>query len=413
MTYILISKSSDGWGKAVKPEMERPECYRNDESDWDCPECKAYYLHLQSLPTIDVDLRNAKDFKKGDSFEGREQWQYNTKDKGWVDATKDVYLMAPVEHRRILLVPVEITQAKEPIGDSLSFKYGKLYPVGHFTQYSNFPSGEIGYTFNDCGKLHTYRADDVKLFSQPEAQTERRPNDEFLPNTILVPDTQQPEEGEVDEFINPNKLKFGDTVINHWASERNPNRKGIVIKVDSKSVYCTDGNGRFWNLVKDSKAKIELIGNALIAAHPSEQEAPKDQQALAFGEWLGKRGWYIHPQLGWTRSFWSGKTTTQELYNQSKMEDKNDKPISQRLKEIWHTPTAPALEQVGKERIEPWVSVEDFPKKSGWYLTFDPNYPANPIDILQYDSYNGGWRNEVSDAFHPSHWKLLPQPPKQ
>lgn len=64
-------------------------------------------------------------------------------------------------------------------------------------------------------------------------------------------------------LVNPNDLKFGDIVINHWASDRNPHRKGIVVRVDPKTVYCTDGKGEFWHLVKDSESKIVRVGSLI------------------------------------------------------------------------------------------------------------------------------------------------------
>lgn len=66
-------------------------------------------------------------------------------------------------------------------------------------------------------------------------------------------------------------LKFGDIVINHWAGEKNPHRKGIVVRIDPKSIYCTDGNGDFWNVVNDKGSKTEKIGTIL-----SEPKASKE-----------------------------------------------------------------------------------------------------------------------------------------
>lgn len=58
-------------------------------------------------------------------------------------------------------------------------------------------------------------------------------------------------------------LKFGDIVVNHWASENNPNRKGIFVSHKSKSLYVTDMNGNFWTPAFDSHSKIEIIGSVL------------------------------------------------------------------------------------------------------------------------------------------------------
>lgn len=56
-------------------------------------------------------------------------------------------------------------------------------------------------------------------------------------------------------------FKFGDIVENYWASENNPNRTGIVVRVDPKSLYLTDGKGRFWNLVRDKDSKSKIVGH--------------------------------------------------------------------------------------------------------------------------------------------------------
>lgn len=59
------------------------------------------------------------------------------------------------------------------------------------------------------------------------------------------------------------KLKFGDIIENGWASERNPIRFGIVIKVKDKTIHLTNGEGKFWDLCFDKESKIEIVGNAL------------------------------------------------------------------------------------------------------------------------------------------------------
>ena len=58
-------------------------------------------------------------------------------------------------------------------------------------------------------------------------------------------------------------LKFGDIIENGWASERNPHKIGIVVKARGHSINCTDGEGKFWDLVFDAGAKIKFHGNTL------------------------------------------------------------------------------------------------------------------------------------------------------
>lgn len=58
-------------------------------------------------------------------------------------------------------------------------------------------------------------------------------------------------------------LKFGDIIENGWASERNPTKLGIVVKAREHSINCTDGLGKFWDLVFDAGTKIKLHGNVL------------------------------------------------------------------------------------------------------------------------------------------------------
>lgn len=58
-------------------------------------------------------------------------------------------------------------------------------------------------------------------------------------------------------------LKFGDIIENGWASEKNQKKFGIVVKARGHSINCTDGEGRFWDLVFDSGTKIKFHGNTL------------------------------------------------------------------------------------------------------------------------------------------------------
>lgn len=58
-------------------------------------------------------------------------------------------------------------------------------------------------------------------------------------------------------------LKFGDIIENGWASERNPCKVGIVVKARGHSINCTDGKGKFWDLIFDAGTKIKIHGNTL------------------------------------------------------------------------------------------------------------------------------------------------------
>ncbi len=72
------------------------------------------------------------------------------------------------------------------------------------------------------------------------------------------------------------ELKFGDIIENGWASERNPIRFGIAIRVKEKYIECTDGEGKFWELVFDSKSKIVIRGSILLIDWESDFELLKE-----------------------------------------------------------------------------------------------------------------------------------------
>lgn len=71
--------------------------------------------------------------------------------------------------------------------------------------------------------------------------------------------------------------KFGDTIINHWASENNPHRKGICVRMISRGIQVTDGNGEFWELVNDAESKTEVIPAALPYS-PGEQAVDQKEE---------------------------------------------------------------------------------------------------------------------------------------
>lgn len=58
------------------------------------------------------------------------------------------------------------------------------------------------------------------------------------------------------------KLKFGDVIINHWAGERNPNRKLIVISI-GKHINCMNKKGENRQLINDKHTEIKVIGNII------------------------------------------------------------------------------------------------------------------------------------------------------
>lgn len=70
---------------------------------------------------------------------------------------------------------------------------------------------------------------------------------------------------EIEELIDKKSFKFGDILINHWASEDNPTHKGIFVCRTAKGYQMTDGNGKFW-LTRIESNKLEKIGFALSPA---------------------------------------------------------------------------------------------------------------------------------------------------
>jgi len=68
-------------------------------------------------------------------------------------------------------------------------------------------------------------------------------------------------------------FKFLDRVVNHWASEDNPQRIGLFVRYvqrqNHKCAELTDGKGKFWYcFLKDSR--LQNIGN--IQSPVSEEE---------------------------------------------------------------------------------------------------------------------------------------------
>lgn len=92
-------------------------------------------------------------------------------------------------------------------------------------------------------------------------------------------------------------LKFGDVVVNHYASATNPHRTGIFIMFEERSLLISDMKGSFWKTVFDSKAKLEVIGNFLSdqqqtidLIRQAEAEAREDVKRLRAeaDRWRGK-----------------------------------------------------------------------------------------------------------------------------
>jgi hypothetical protein len=71
--------------------------------------------------------------------------------------------------------------------------------------------------------------------------------------------------------------KFGDIVINHWASNDNPHKRGVVVRTirrdgrlnRGKWIQCTNMEGAFWESMPGEK--LEVVGSVL---KPSEGHKP-------------------------------------------------------------------------------------------------------------------------------------------
>lgn len=59
------------------------------------------------------------------------------------------------------------------------------------------------------------------------------------------------------------KFEFLDIVVNEYASENNPHRKGIFIRNNGRAIELTDGKGHFWKTVNDSDSRFQIIGNLM------------------------------------------------------------------------------------------------------------------------------------------------------
>lgn len=61
------------------------------------------------------------------------------------------------------------------------------------------------------------------------------------------------------------QLKFGDAIVNYWASEDNPHRVGIFIRFEKlnrmDTLLLTKGKGDFWNTGFPKRSRIERVGS--------------------------------------------------------------------------------------------------------------------------------------------------------
>jgi hypothetical protein len=71
------------------------------------------------------------------------------------------------------------------------------------------------------------------------------------------------------------KFKFGDIIINHHASEDNPQRQGIFVNYDKNTIVLTDMKGKFWFPLLDNDAILEIKGSVL-----KKEQSLKDENAI-------------------------------------------------------------------------------------------------------------------------------------
>lgn len=65
-------------------------------------------------------------------------------------------------------------------------------------------------------------------------------------------------------YIRGMSMKFGDIVVNGWASENNPHRIGIFVRNKGKTIQLTDGKGHFWETYNDKESKLIVMGSMLL-----------------------------------------------------------------------------------------------------------------------------------------------------
>ena len=77
---------------------------------------------------------------------------------------------------------------------------------------------------------------------------------------VILPERTEPMGYEkAKEFAN--KLEFGDILFNHWAGEKNPNRIGVFIGLNNRSITLTNMQGKKWSFYVDKELNLSLIGS--------------------------------------------------------------------------------------------------------------------------------------------------------
>ena len=73
-------------------------------------------------------------------------------------------------------------------------------------------------------------------------------------------------------------MRFGDIVINGWASKSNPTRVGIFVRATKNAYECTDGV-RFWKIIK-TDAKVQVVGSIDMGAFEEMKKAQCDHKQI-------------------------------------------------------------------------------------------------------------------------------------
>lgn len=134
MNYIYYTKN--GKPGVVKPEMDKPECFRNDESDWDCPECKSYELHIRTLPFYEFPSDQIPaSFKEGEEVKGNvrlqhQKWTSHFTNDHWDNCSEETYMDYPTTSRRIIPIIEHLPDVRKTIEENTL----ELY-MGDFQSY--------------------------------------------------------------------------------------------------------------------------------------------------------------------------------------------------------------------------------------------------------------------------------------
>ncbi|WP_078577343.1 hypothetical protein [Salipaludibacillus agaradhaerens] len=81
------------------------------------------------------------------------------------------------------------------------------------------------------------------------------------------------------------RLSFGDILINHWASDTNPQKVGVFIRRKRKTICLTDMKGSFWEQYSDAleSGMLEKVGNVVdksakkLSEYLSDSKQKEDQ----------------------------------------------------------------------------------------------------------------------------------------